>query len=180
MSMVPTVTVEDEIVLKLLNSVEHALTPPQLERFLSDEVKPYLRERAEQRFDRHGDDAVGGRWLPLSPKTIELHGPHDPNVLTGDLHDFITAGTVRTGQQPMGASLELPGPGTSLNEKKVKVAQMGLNPNPISNFRAIPARPVLGVNERDTRRILERFGTWLEAEVTLGTNLGGLATLTVV
>lgn len=162
--MTTAIQVEAGQVELLLGSVERALAPASLEGFLRDEARPYLQERAEHRFDGQGDDVVG-KWDPLAEKTIELHGPHEPNVLTGDLESYITRSPGRTGQQPLGASLELPGPGSSLNEKKVKVAQRGLNPNPIASFRPVPPRPVVGLNDRDMNRIVRSFGSYLEREL---------------
>lgn len=134
-------------------AVHHNLSPVGLAVFLKTVVDPYLRRRAKQRFASEGDDATG-RWLPLTPATVQIRqsmgfpGPHPINHRTGQLERFITDRPGRIGQAAAFSTLTLPGdsPTGELLEK-FETAQVGKREGGRGNVT--PPRPVLRMNEAD-------------------------------
>lgn len=141
--------------------VEHILRKLELEilsetglaLFLGTVVGEYLQQRAMQRFENEGDDAVG-MWAPLKPATVTIReemgfsaGPI--NSRTGELEAYITGGNGSVTVSGGGGSVLMfpgnpPGPGASgYLETKVRTAQKG------RTFPATVARPVLGLSEMD-------------------------------
>lgn len=139
----------------MLAGMDTRLSETALAGFLGAHIDPYLRKRAKERFRSEGDD-VTGAWVPLASATVNIReglgfpGAHPINKRTGELENYITAGSFNSGipLSGVGAMLEFPGrPATGELKKKVETAQGGKKAS--AGQRATPARPVLGVNERD-------------------------------
>lgn len=138
----------------MLMHLQSKLSPPSLGAFLLTQVDPYLRTRAEQRFQSEGDD-VSGSWLPLRPATqlirqMQGYGPDSPiNRRTGELEDYILNTPSAVAVHAMGSTLTYPGnaPSGELADK-MTTAQAG------RNFPSTVARPVLGVNGNDLAAVL--------------------------
>lgn len=136
----------------MLARLDSALSPVGLMFFLTGTVGPWVRHRAQERFQTEGDD-VSGKWAPLAPATQEIRsrgewpvGAASPiNKRTGELENYITGSDALVVGHTLGATLTYPGTKTTRKSvlEKVKTAQQGR-----SNPRT-PARPVLGLNERD-------------------------------
>lgn len=145
--------VENTTVEAMLFRLDTALNPVAIASFLGATVDPWLRGRAKARFTSEGDDVVGG-WLPLAAATNEIrknlgYAPEHPiNVRSGALERYIVDSTHDIQVEPA-SSATLTMPGSSPDAKtaaKVYGAQYGTN-------RA-PARPVLGMNDKDTAFVL--------------------------
>lgn len=155
MSAVPVVRIgDDRGVQALLYRVDTALNPVAMAEFLGTSVDPYIRHRAEQRFQSEGDD-VSGRWLPLADATQAIraasgYGASGPiNVRTGELEAYVVGTPGISTPEAYGASLTSPGiPPTGELEAKVRTAQSGKD-NPRT-----PPRPVIGMNEGDLAAVL--------------------------
>lgn len=156
----------------MLLRLDMALAPPSLGTFLASKVHPILQVRAQNRFREEGDD-VSGKWLALSPYTENIRrsmgygAAHPINRRTGRLENYITNSPSNIQVTAAGARLRFPGtaPTGELFEK-VETAQVGIQGGKRSQG-AVPARPVLGVNERDLELILVALATHIQT--------GGLA-----
>lgn len=154
---------ETRNVERMLHRLDIALSPQGLAGFLQSEVDPYLRGRAESRFEQEGDD-VTGKWAPLLPATQNIraemgYGPDHPiNIRTSELHDYITQGDAATTIFPWGAGITLPGtpPEGELLEKMMR-AQSG-------DERTVP-RPVLGMNQTDLAAVLLLLARYIKTSV---------------
>jgi hypothetical protein len=143
--------VDDHQVTRALDNLATLLSPQGMEFFLGAKMGPYLRQRAKERFDTEGDDAVG-MWAPLRPATVAIRaegpwaisGEHPINRRTGELENWVVDGGWFAYPDSLGATMQYPKttPGGEL-KKKVKTAQLG---DKESNT---VARPVLGVGEAD-------------------------------
>lgn len=145
-------TIDTHSVELTLERLDTALSPGGIAAFLKGAVEPYIKERAQSRFDSEGDD-VSGKWQPLSPATQDIRSrgewsvgaAHPINVRTTELERYITKSQGLVAPNALGATLTYPGspPGTSGLTEKMRTAQQGR-----SNPRT-PPRPVIGVNEQD-------------------------------
>lgn len=151
-------TGDSKYVEKMIDHLDQKLGPQGLTSFLAMSVFPYLLNRAQQRFQNEGDDAVG-KWAPLAPatevirQTMGYGGAHPINVRTGELERYITQGSVTSSVRAsgLGAFLQHPAsPPTGKLKSKLKTAQQG---DP-SFGRGVPPRPVLGMNETDLGYIM--------------------------
>lgn len=141
--------VDDKSVETLFADLYAVLAPPAIGAFLGSTIDPYLRQRAQERFQSEGDDVVGA-WLPLTSATQKIRASqgygsaHPINHRTGKLEAYITESPNQISVHSLGATLTLPGNRpTGEMKRKVETAQVGkVYPN-------TPARPVLGMNERD-------------------------------
>jgi hypothetical protein len=148
----------------LLNKVSVSLSPIGMAAFMGGSVDAYLHNRARDRFQNEGDDAVG-KWLPLAAATQEIrasqgYGPDHPiNVRTHELENYIVGSPSEITVTPVGATLTLPGkePAGRL-QKKVRTAQAG------TDIPLTPPRPVLGMNETDLIFVMDA----LSAHIALG------------
>jgi hypothetical protein len=150
---------------EMLDHLDSAMSPIGMQLFLNGRVAPYLRERAEARFANEGDDVVG-KWRPLSEATEAWRahhgfGPSHPiNRRTGALEDYITGSPSAVTSPTTGTSvLTYPDqpPGDPILTKKVRTAQRGWDqPN-------TPARPVLGMNERDLVFVLTQLAMHIQS-----------------
>lgn len=162
--MVADIFVDDRDVRRVIAALNVTLSDESLEQFLVQRVQPYLKERAEARFRRQGDDR-SGRWAPLKPSTkrkrkAEGFPPSRPiNIRTGELHDFIMGSAAGHGSGGGQAYLSMPGRGTPGQEIKALIAQRG------NRRTGQPARPVLAINQVDARQINRRLGWWIELGV---------------
>ena len=146
----------------MLNHLDSALSPVGLSAFLFGSVTPWLRQRAADRFASEGDD-VSGKWEPLKESTIEFRehmglGAHPINRRTGELEEYITQGNGRIIATPLGASLAYPGTDTVSQHltNKVKTAQSG------KKYPRTPARPVLGVDEKDLAYVVTQLAFFVQ------------------
>jgi hypothetical protein len=157
------ITGDDAGVKAMLDHVDYMTSPLQMSAWLVEEVGPWIRERAEHRFQSEGDD-MSGPWAALAPMTQLIRathpdwgvGPDHPiNRRTGELEDYIVNSGWRTVVEGMGVvSLMYPGEKpTGELLKKVRTAQKG---KPASGSQsATPPRPVLGLTESDFAWIVE-------------------------
>ncbi len=170
------IIVDDAEVTQALANLRHAVSPSSLEQFLTGEAEPYVKERAEARFKRQGDDR-SGRWAPLAEWTKNEReslgfGRSRPiNIRTGELQNYILNSPSRHGSGGGQAYVILPGPADSSERQKFKVAQQGMKKNHPPFKRPVPARPVLAINEIDNRQVMRKFHRWLEG--SLERSLGG-------
>lgn len=120
---------------------------------------PYIQNRTEMRFRNEGDRTVG-KWAPLKPFTQKMrkeggHSPKHPiNRRTDELYDWATQGQLARTVATSDATAILMYPSKSPTGdllKKVKTAQQG-QARPLT-----PARPILLMDERDRRLIIEKF-----------------------
>jgi hypothetical protein len=141
--------IRDKEVIHSITKLEMLVGPDGLATFLGATVGPYLRQRAQERFQSEGDD-VTGPWLPLDPTTVAIRdatgfgGEHPINRRTGELEDWVTQGD--TFGYPIGSGATLLFPSnepTGRLRTKVETAQKG------KKSPATPPRPVIGVNEKD-------------------------------
>jgi hypothetical protein len=160
------IIVEDRGVEAMLLRLDTAFSPTGLATFLASTVDPYIRQRAEARFAAEGDD-VTGKWVPLAAATQDIrssmgYGPSHPiNRRTGELEDYIVNAPHDIMQIPEGASISLPGHPPSNPElaEKVSTAQQGKKGK---GRRDTPARPVMGLNERDTMFVVAALSFYTE------------------
>lgn len=159
-----------------VRGVEGILRGGQLMVFMRAAMLPYLQRRARERFSREGDD-VSGSWLPLSEATNEIRvregfpGEHPINQRTHELYNWITHGTtpvIRGGND--WATLDWPGPqpNPALYEK-LTTAQRGKSGGRgkdkyKGNFGPTPARPVIGINQRDAAAAISVLTTFFIAQ----------------
>ena len=139
----------------MLERVDSALSPIGMAEFLGLAIGPWIKARAQDRFDREGDD-VSGKWLPLSDTTVEIRenmgfsGAHPINRRTGELEEYVTQGSIGIINGPGVSTLRYPNkpPATKSLREKMTTAQKGRShPN-------TPPRRVLGLNERDLMHTL--------------------------
>jgi hypothetical protein len=145
---------------RLLGHLHSSLSASAMTNFLNTKIGPYLQQRAKARFRGEGDDVVGG-WAPLSEATMSFRragrerqlwsvgDAHPINVRTGELENYITGGFDPAYPTTLGATLLFPhrsNKGGKKIREKMTMAQKGSERG--------PARPVLGVNERDATFVL--------------------------
>lgn len=143
------ISVDDKLAKNEILRLMGLLEPPAIAGFLGTRVDPWLRSRARDRFHDEGDDVVG-KWVPLAAATRKIrasqgYGPDHPiNRRTGELEEYIAGSVNRISVTAVGATMYFPGsPPSGRLRSKVQTAQAG------SDKPRTPARPVLGVNERD-------------------------------
>lgn len=135
---------------RLLAGLGYGTSSAGTAAFLATTVAPYLRGRAERRFENEGDDVVG-KWQELSAATQEWREnggfvpDHPINRRTGELEEYIVGAPVGVFMTPGGASLTYPkDPPTNRGlQRKMETAQKG------RGYPRTPARPVIGMNEAD-------------------------------
>lgn len=142
-------SVDSSNVQVLLSGLDTSLSPFALVAMMQDQVSPYLRQRAFDRFATEGDAATGS-WLPLSEVTNAIresqgYPPDHPiNHRTGELESYITNASANVVLFESGVELIFPGETPPRRiASKIKTAQSGS-----SNPRT-PARPVLALDESD-------------------------------
>lgn len=157
-----TIIGDDAGVERMLQRLEFVTSPIGMEMFFRGMVDPYLRQRAQTRFDQEGDD-VSGPWAPLSPSTVMIRsqkgygGEHPINVRTSELENYITGTRSQTVQLGAGAELTFPGQ-VAVGElaQKLETAQIGKD-----YPRTVP-RPVLGVNDQDLLAVLTGLASFIQ------------------
>lgn len=167
-----TFEVNSRQVDRLLLSLDTALSPTAMAGFLGGTIDPYIRQRAQQRFEGEGDDVVG-KWEPLAVSTQQIradlgYGPAHPiNKRTGDLEAYILDEPHRLEVSSMGATLVSPGapPKTDLLRAKVRTAQIGSPGN--KGQSPTPPRPVMGMNERDLAFVMSALAFYVERSAAL-------------
>lgn len=150
------INVQSDPVEQVLMKLDTAISPTGLMGFLAGAAVPWVRERAQSRFASEGDD-VSGKWRPLAPATQEIRsrgewpvGATSPiNVRTTELERYITQSNAAVWEHTLGATMKYPGttPTRRSIVEKMRTAQKG-RANPRT-----PARPVLGLNEKDLSAI---------------------------
>ena len=161
---------DDRGVARTLRRLDTALNPIAMASFLGVTVDPYIRRRAEQRFQAEGDD-VTGPWLPLAQETIEIRenqgfGAGPINSRTGELEEYITG--TPGGVMPTTYSAVLTSPGTPASGhllSKVQTAQKG------KKYPSTMPRPVMGVNEQDLAWVMTALTGFIVQRVS-GTRRG--------
>lgn len=153
---------DDNGIQAVLMRMDTALNPVSIAEFLGATVEPWFHTRTQDRFLSEGDD-VTGKWVPLSAATREIRtsqgfGAEGPiNVRTTQLENYIvnSPGLLESAGS---ASLTLPGtPATDVLQKKLTTAQEG--------DRRTPARPVLGMNEKDLVFVLYALGGFVTKKI---------------
>jgi hypothetical protein len=167
----------DKSDLKRLNSMLGGLTEMVSAKgrteLLEEKVYPYARRRIGLRFGDGGDD-VSGPWAPLKPATIRYReeeikkygfriGPSEPiNIRSFMMFSHLMRShSVRTSSDV--SALSIPGTlkgnpsaySVETMQRKLRIAQQG-DPK-----RNIPARPVLGLNQKDEKDIHELTINWI-------------------
>jgi hypothetical protein len=149
----------------MLMRLDTALSPIAIGTFLGETIDPYIRSRAEQRFQNEGDDVVG-KWMPLASSTQEIRAglgygsEHPINHRTGELERYITGSRHDVTLLPDGAMLTMPGePASGELATKVETAQFG-DPGGGGRFKT-PPRPVMGVNEKDLAFVVTAIELYL-------------------
>lgn len=153
----------------MLKHLERCFSPIGMTDFFNNDVTPYLRERAKQRFEGEGDDAVG-QWAPLKETTrwIRANGrnrgewpdispAHPINVRTHDMETYITQGRGDVLVTGASASLFYPQRRTPTRkglDRKVRRAQTG-------GGNTVP-RPVLGVSLTDLNFIVTKLAFFIQ------------------
>lgn len=148
---------------RMLSYLEVMLGPIGMAGFLELNVGPYLQSRARDRFQTEGDD-VSGTWQALAASTVQrrermgLPGANPINRRTTELERYITRSGYKTTPNPVGVTLQYPaekGRGFGL-QQKMQTAQMG------KTYPATPARPVLGMNERDLLYVVSTLAFYIQ------------------
>lgn len=151
---------------EMMKVIDTSLSAVALAGFMSGVVGPYLQSRAADRFEGEGDDVVGA-WAPLASVTVDIRanqgygGAHPINRRTDELRDYIVNGPMATPSLPgVGTDLIMPGkpPQGELVDKLVHAQRGGVS----DSGKEFPARPVLGMNERDLAFVLLALATHVE------------------
>jgi len=144
----------------LLNRLELALSIPGTQVWLTEEVLPFIKERAADRFQNEGDD-VSGKWAPLSQVTVEIRqsqgfGAGPINSRSGDMERYITGSAGRiSGRVMTYPDYSIPSGSDGYLKDKIETAQSGRR-----NPSTVP-RPVLGLGEEDLAWITTSFATYI-------------------
>ncbi len=154
---------EMEDVYRMFSMIEFRLSAPMAMFFLAHTMEPWLRDRAEARFDAEGDDAAG-RWQALHPTTEHFRqsqgfpASHPINHRTGELERYITQEPGRTAGVAGGVQLTFPGtpPGSKWLTQKLETAQRG------RSYPSTPARPVLAVSWADMNFYMSVLAHYIE------------------
>lgn len=132
----------------MLARISSVLSGPLFYAYMAH-LGEYVQGRTRDRFSSEGDD-VTGKWHPLSSATQHWRvtqgfpADHPINRRTGQLEAYLTQGTYSVTPNALGATMTYPGtPAKGWTKEKLKTAQQG------KQSPATPARPVLGLNERD-------------------------------
>jgi hypothetical protein len=143
----------------MLKGMLASLTPASMGVYLSTVVHPRLARRARERFRSEGDEAVGGKWAPLSEATLEIkehlgYGRKKINERTGHLRDSIVESKPVLGHNGFGETLDFPGnwdrPDLFLRNMQAAGMLKG------------PARPVVGSDyENDVAHMLTTLQAWV-------------------
>lgn len=148
----------------MLSVLDSSLSPAGLAAFLLGNVAPWVKERAQDRFEYEGDD-VSGYWQPLTADTIEIRhnmGFFDPhmNRRTGELEQYITQSSSMVTTGPGWGTLKYPAQHARTKglREKMKTAQAG------KASPSTPPRPVLGLNERDLAYVLSTLAFFVQGK----------------
>ncbi len=153
------VTFDTSSVDRMLDQLALAISPPSLMTWLQSDVSDKFSDDVSNRFVTEGD-AKSGFWKELADPTNDIRialgfAPESPiNERTGELKHF-----VQTGREylmgPGSATMKIPGdPPDPITAQKLATAQQGTLKNPIDQFGATDARPVLAVDETDLAQIM--------------------------
>lgn len=157
---------EDLGVTRVLNSLDHALDSASLGFWMQGEAKQHVSNRAAARFGSEGDD-VSGPWAPLSPVTIadrlrQQYGSGPILHRSGGLEDYIVNASGSMTMDPSGVTFQTPEPtGDPTLQAKFNTAQTGAR-------GAVPARPVIGLNETDAATLLNSLAMSIQAAIEGG------------
>lgn len=146
----------------MLHRLDTSLNPTAIAAFLGAEVDPYIRERARQRFANEGDDVVG-QWAPLADATNAFRtaqgfpAAHPINKRTGELEAYIVSAPNQITISTFGTTLVSPRPTSNKwLQEKLRTAQMG------KDRPRTPARPVLGLNEKDLLAVTTKLAFYIQ------------------
>lgn len=170
MTLRASVRIDTKSTIKRLQQLQNKLDNAEMERFLEESVRPYLRDRAVLRFSQEGDDAVG-QWKELLKTTRgirktqakkygwPIQPAHPINVRSGELKRFILdTHSIQTYSN--GPRLFVPRLGGNQElQKKFKTAQQG-KPGKVWKVATVP-RPVVAVGQRDKADIETLWGRWI-------------------
>lgn len=150
------ITGDERQVMGMLNSLHAAMAPQAIAQFLSVIILPYLRQRIRERFQSEGDEATGP-WASLAEATREVRASgiasgayfgitpsHPINVRTGSMERYLTQVNSVPVITSESVTLNFPGRQIPMRDQlrtKIERAQTG--------DARTPARPVLGLSERD-------------------------------
>lgn len=159
-------------VRRLLFALSETLSPQRLTLYMSQVLKPFIQQRAAERFANEGDE-VSGPWAELSEATVAIRenmglpGAHPINVRTGQLQEFVTTtGDVYpTAMQSVLAMPSWQGVGGDPQiTEKLQTAQLG------SPDGKTQPRPVLGLGAKDMTFALISLAAFIEENVAMRTH----------
>jgi hypothetical protein len=162
------IDVKTEEVEALMERLNETIGPRGTKRFLKTEGSRMLQRITAQRFVREGDAAVGGRWVPLSRATEAFRKrggfpqSHPINYRTGEMFRWAVSAQGRVTEEGDGThSLMYPGKQpTGELLSKVNTAQRGKKKRG-RGTGATPARPILGLGDRDAEEFLNSLDNFI-------------------
>lgn len=157
-------------VFEHLVALDTAFNATAMTEFMFQEVGPWLRQRARNRFQNEGDEAVG-KWAPLAPATqkIREHGrekgywpdisaEHPINVRSHDMERHITQGIGSMDFLEGASTYHFPDKNVPAKiAEKMTTAQKGSG--------RTKARPVLGMSGVDTTKIMADLSRYVITRV---------------
>lgn len=168
------ITGDDSDVLAMLGALDSCFSVQGMTDFMFSDAAPWLRERAQRRFENEGDDAVG-MWAPLKPVTQDIRrwgiqaghwsgiAPDHPiNQRSHAMYDYIVRGRGEMVFSPGRSAFYFPGRSapTKLGmDKKVRRAQLG-------DGGKTPKRPVLGIGQVDAMEIITQLSYFVVNRVS--------------
>jgi hypothetical protein len=153
-----SVNVNSISVDRMLRNMMASTTPTAIAAYLSTVAHPRLARRARERFQSEGDDAVGGKWVPLKQSTLEIksalgYGRKKINERTGHLKDSIVNSRPVLGHNGFGETLDFPG-----NWDRPDLFHRHMQAAGAYNT----ARPVLGLEyENDVSHMMVSLQQWV-------------------
>jgi len=145
---------------RLLKRMLTATSPAGIHTFLATVVHPRLARRARDRFNKQGDEAVGGTWTPLKQSTLEIkdsmgYGSKKINERTGHLRDSVVNARPVLGTIGIGQTLNFPG-----NWDRPDLFYR--NQQAVGAINTHEPRPVVGLEwENDVAHMLTSLQAWV-------------------
>jgi hypothetical protein len=161
----------------LLTRLQERVGQNGLRSFLAIKALREVRHRIEARFAMEGDDATGKweqlAWMTQRIRAFQGFSPRHPiNVRTGAMRRHLLTSFRINAMGGSGATLVVPGnDGNATMNAKVAMAQQGGWTRQSNRFggpnRHVPARPVLGVSERDADKVGDLMLDWIRSGISI-------------